>query len=118
VPPLPELRRGRIVWAVVRDRRGFAKERPVIVLTATADIAEDEPLEVMAITTTFPSPTPLDHIELPWHPLGRTSTRLRKRSAAVLTWLAEIHPNDILELHGDVPTPLMIRVLGLLGLPE
>ena len=35
--PRPELRRGRIVWAAIRDRNGILKERPVIVLTALSE---------------------------------------------------------------------------------
>jgi hypothetical protein len=99
----------------MRDRRGVRKERPVIVLTATAHIHEDEPLEVMAITTTFADPAPPDHIELPWHPQGRVYTGLRRRSAAVLTWLAQLHPDDIIRFHGDIPAPLMIRILEKLS---
>jgi len=112
--PLTELRGGRIVWAVVRDQRGISKQRPVIILTATKDIAASDILEVMAITTTFPSPPPADHVELPWHPQGNAATRLRRRSAAVLTWLDEIEAGDILQLYGDVPPRLMIDILARL----
>lgn len=104
------------MWAVVRDRKGFRKERPAIILTATDQIASDEPLEVMAITSTFPDPAPADHVELPWHSQGRVSTGLRRRSAAVISWLDLVHPADILRLHGDVPLPLMIRILQRLEL--
>ncbi|MDB5293243.1 MAG: hypothetical protein JWL69_4484 [Phycisphaerales bacterium] len=107
----PELRRGRIVWATVRDRNGIKKRRPAIILTATDDIREDEPLVVMAVTTTFADPPPADHVPLPWDPQGRTLTKLRKRSGAVLSWIAEVLPNDIVECHGDVPVPLMTRIL-------
>jgi len=95
----------------VRDRNGVLKQRPVIILTATADVRADEPVEVMAITTTFRDPPPADHLELPWHPRGITSTQLRQRSAAVLSWITQIHPNDIIRLHGDVPPKLMLEIL-------
>jgi hypothetical protein len=109
--PRPDLRRGRIVWAAVRDRKGARKERPVVILTATEDIHPDKSLEVMAVTTSFPDPPPADHVELPWHPRGIASTRLRRRSAAVLSWITEIRPAHILSFHGDVPPRLMTEIL-------
>ena len=115
--PRPDLRRGRIIWVTVRDRRGHAKHRPAIVLTATSDISHDEPLVAIAITTTFPDPPPADHIQLPWHPQGRVMTRLYKRSAAVLSWIVEIEPGDIESLGGDVPAALMIQLLERLAGP-
>jgi hypothetical protein len=115
----PELRRGRIVWAVIRDRNGVPKERPLIILTATDDITPDAPIEVMAITTTFTDPPPPNHEPLPWHPQGRVVTRLRKRSAAVLTWVGAVQPNEIIQFHGDVPPGLMTSILSRLpGRPD
>ena len=110
-----ELRRGRLVWAKVRDRRGVAKERPVIVLTATAEIRQGESFEAMAVTTTFPQPPPADHVELPWHPQGRVLTKLRKRSAAVLSWIVEIDLGDVIEFGGDVPVKVMRKILARLA---
>jgi len=109
-----DLRRGRIVWATVRDMRGHEKQRPIIILTETENIRPGEWLEAMAVTTSFADPPPADHVPLPWHPQGRVMTKLRKRSAAVLSWLVEIDPADILELHGDVPTRLMSQILSRL----
>ena len=81
-------------------------------------MSADQPIEVMAITSTFPDPPPDNHVELPWHPQGQASTGLRRRSAAVLTWLAEVDPSDILRFHGDVPPALMIRILQRLRPPR
>jgi hypothetical protein len=111
-----DLRLGRIVWANVRDRRGIQKQRPLIVLTRTAEIYPDEPLVALAITTTFTDPPPPDHVPLPWHPQGRVITKLRKRSAAVLSWVVEIHPQDVRQIGGDVPIRLMIELLQRLDL--
>ncbi len=83
----------------------------MIILTPTADIREDEPLIVLAITTTFPDPPPEDHILLPWSSRGQSLTRLRKRSAAVLSWVAEVPIEDVSGLEGDVPEKLMIEIL-------
>ncbi|HEX3355701.1 MAG TPA: type II toxin-antitoxin system PemK/MazF family toxin [Tepidisphaeraceae bacterium] len=111
----PALRRGRIVWATVSDARGHQKQRPLIILTATDEIREDEPLQAMAVSTTFPDPAPKDHVELPWHPAGRAMTKLRKRSAAVLSWIVEVDSADIVELHGDVPGKVMLEILERLA---
>ena len=108
---LSDLRRGRIIWAILRDHNGFAKNRPAIIITRTEDIDLHAALEVMAITTSFPSPALANHIELPWHPQGKTRTRLRRRSAAVVNWLDEVNTDEILELQGDVPPALMLQIL-------
>ena len=42
-----DLHIGSIVWAVVRDRNGFRKRRPAIVLKPDAERSEDQPLAVM-----------------------------------------------------------------------
>jgi mRNA-degrading endonuclease toxin of MazEF toxin-antitoxin module len=107
----PELRRGRIVWAVLRDRHGNAKRRPAVVLTPTADIRDDAPLIVVAVTTTFPDPPPDDCVPLPWHPAGRVLTKLRQRSAAVISWIAEMNADDVLDFAGDVPVKVMMEIL-------
>ena len=114
-PQRPGLRRGRIVWATVSDVRGQRKHRPLIILTPTDQIREDEPLIAMAISTTYPDPPPKDHIELPWHPSGRAGTKLRKRSAAVLSWIVELEMDEIAEMHGDVPSHLMLQILQKLN---
>src|SRR3954470_12541514 len=109
----PALRRGRIVWATVRDRHGFIKHRPVVILTPTEQIDPDGgKLEVMAITTSYLDPPPAGHIELPWHPRGHARTKLNRRSAAVVTWLDSIGVDDVEGFGGDVPTKVMIEILS------
>src|SRR4051794_2758499 len=44
-------------------------------------------------------------------PQGRVGTRLRRRSAAVVTWLCELHPDEVMELGGDVPVRKMTEIL-------
>lgn len=92
----------------MRDRNGFRKDRPAIILTPTAQISVAEPIVVMAITTSFPDPPPPYHIPLPWHvDSRRVRTRLAQRSAAVVTWLDTLYPDEVIDLAGDVPAPLM-----------
>ena len=63
---------------------------------------------VMAVTTTFPEPPPADHVLLPWNAdPRRVGTRLARRSAAVVTWLETLYPDEVLEANGDVPAAIM-----------
>ena len=113
--PSPALRYGRIVYAWIEDRNGHAKLRPALILTPTQEITTTGSLVLAAITTTFPDPPPAFCIELPWHPAGRVGTALRRRSAAVLNWLATINPDDVVGFGGDVPIRLMISIQGRLA---
>jgi mRNA-degrading endonuclease toxin of MazEF toxin-antitoxin module len=110
-PPLSDLRYGRIVEATFTDHNGFQKQRPAIILTPTEQITVGGQVVLMAITTTFADPPPADHIPLPWNPDSRrVSTRLARRSAAVVNWLAVVTTHDILGVRGQVPTPHMARI--------
>jgi mRNA-degrading endonuclease toxin of MazEF toxin-antitoxin module len=100
-----------VVRASVRDARGHAKHRPLVILSSTEQIERGEPVMALAVTTTFADPPPDDHVPLPWHPQGRAGTKLRKRSAAVLSWIVEIDPEDVVEFYGEVPPRLMIQIL-------
>ena len=96
------------MWAVLRDARGYRKERPAIVLTQTKEISSESPFVVMAITTTFSDPPPRNHVPLPWNPdPRRVGTRLAQRSAAVVTWLDTLYPDEVIDLKGEVPAALM-----------
>lgn len=105
----PELRRGRIVWGMVVDKKGNKKSRPAVIWTPTDQIKPDRPLVVLAITTTFPDPPPEDHVPLPWDPKKRAGTGLAKRSAVVLTWFDQIQQEG-LELKGEVPAKLIALI--------
>jgi mRNA-degrading endonuclease toxin of MazEF toxin-antitoxin module len=101
------IRYGRIVFAWISDRRGYAKLRPAIVVVPDNQITTDDELIVVAITTTFTDPPPEFCVTLPWHPRGHPVTRLNKRSAAVCDWLAVIMPDEIVGFGGDVPARTM-----------
>ena len=105
-----DLRYGRIVYAWIADRNGYKKLRPAIVLTDTSGTDEVVDIVVIAISTTFPEPPPDNCVLLPWHPAGRSRTELRKRSAAVVDWLAILRDDDIVALGGLVPEKTMRRI--------
>jgi mRNA-degrading endonuclease toxin of MazEF toxin-antitoxin module len=101
------LRYGRIIYAWISDRNGNAKLRPALVLTPDREIESDVEIVVVAITTTFTAPAPSFCVELPWHPAGRVGTKLTRRSAAVVNWLATISGDDVVGYGGDVPASVM-----------
>jgi mRNA-degrading endonuclease toxin of MazEF toxin-antitoxin module len=106
-----ELRYGRIVWAEMKDHRGFRKRRPGIVITPTPQIRDDAPFVVVCVTTRFRNPPPPNHVSLPWNnDPRRVPTRLAQRSAAVIDWLETLYPDEILEVKGYVPTTVMAEI--------
>jgi mRNA-degrading endonuclease toxin of MazEF toxin-antitoxin module len=107
----PNLQFGAIIWAVLKDHNGFRKRRPAIVLTPNDEIEENTPLVVMCITSSFTNPPPEDHLFLPWNPdPRRVETRLAKRSAAVVSWLDTLYPDEVLEVKGRISSIVMEEI--------
>jgi mRNA-degrading endonuclease toxin of MazEF toxin-antitoxin module len=106
------LQQGRIVWATIRDPNGEnPKERPAVIVTATEEIHPDQPFVAVAITGTLPRPLPPEYVELPWHRSGHPRTGLKKRCAAVCTWLLALQASDIQGYGGIVPELLLRAIL-------
>ena len=82
-----------------------------MLITLTAELEEDDPHLAVGVTSTLPQPLPEDYVELPWHAQKHPRTGLRKRRAAVCTWLVEVHADQILELIGRVPDKQMLDIL-------
>jgi mRNA-degrading endonuclease toxin of MazEF toxin-antitoxin module len=98
------------------DTNGVKKPRPVIVLTPSAEINRLHAFHGMAISTTFPNPLPNDCVALPSGAEGKSPTGLRRPCVAVIRWIQNIHPGDVTEYRGDVPTELMEQILERLWL--
>lgn len=103
----PSIRHGRIIFAWIKDRNGYKKLRPALILTPDDEISPDAAIAVMAITTTFADPPPEFCVPVPWHPRGHPVTQLNQRSAAVVNWLADVGAADIIGYGGDVPAKTM-----------
>lgn len=101
-----------MVWAEVADSNGIPKVRPAVVVTPTADIAAGQPLRVVAVTTRLSTPLPADHVLLPWDAQGKARSGLRRRSAAVVTWQAEIAVGDVEQVVGLLPPTVLDEVLA------
>lgn len=102
-PPLvarTTLRQGAILFVERVDpgasgRKGVPKPRPVMVLSANADISAGKPVVAVCLSGTYDRPPPADCVELPWHREGRASTGLRKPSVAVTSWLEILEEDQV-----------------------
>lgn len=106
---LPRL--GDIVWATVEDANGFRKRRPAVVITATDEIAAQTTARLAAVTTRLTEPLPDDYVLLPWSAQGNSRSGLKRRCAAVATWLLEA-PTDELEVVGALPAAVLNELLA------
>jgi mRNA-degrading endonuclease toxin of MazEF toxin-antitoxin module len=111
------LRQGAIVWSTATDPNGVVKRRPLVIITADAEIAVRDRIAAVAITTTFAEPPPADHVPLPWDPTGRSATRLRRRSAAVPGWVVSMATAELEPTGGYVPAAVLLQVLDKLPKP-
>ena len=66
---------GRIVWAEVPDPNGNRKLRPGVIVTATSQISDEVPIQIVAVTSRVPDPVPDNQVLLPWHPQGHAHGR-------------------------------------------
>ncbi|MBI1903138.1 MAG: type II toxin-antitoxin system PemK/MazF family toxin [Planctomycetia bacterium] len=107
------LQQGSIVWVTVIDQAGRnPKCRPAVVLTPTNEIEPGESVLVAAATSTFPSPLPTNHVELPWHRSGHPVTGLNRRCAVVCDWIQEVRQSAIVKIGGIVPTAQLAAILA------
>lgn len=102
---------GQIVWTEMADANGIRKARPAEVITPDDEITLTAPLEVVAITSWLPNSLPDDHVPLPWHAQRQPQTWLNRRCAAVCSWTAKIAVQDIQNVVGIVPDPLMVEIV-------
>jgi mRNA-degrading endonuclease toxin of MazEF toxin-antitoxin module len=110
---VPLLHQGRIVWVTVCDPNGEnLKERPAVIIAATAEIQPNRPIAAVAITGALADPLSSDCVELPWHRNKHPRTGLKKRCAARCRWLIAVNPNDIKEYAGIVPVSKMLEILA------
>jgi PemK-like, MazF-like toxin of type II toxin-antitoxin system len=103
---------GSVVWAELADANGFRKVRPAVIISPTADVLVGKPLRVAAITTRLPDPLPQDYVLLPWDRQGKARSGLRRKCAAVATWLAEIPVKDVQQVVGVLPATAVGELLA------
>lgn len=108
---------GRIVWTEVADANDIRKERPAVIVTPNDRITPGAPLDVIAVTSRLPEPLPDDHVLLPWQAQGHPRTGLNRRCAAVCTWVARIHAENIRSVAGVLPGAVMLEILSKVTAP-
>src|SRR5208337_577062 len=103
---------GSIIWIEIADPKGVnLKKRPVIVLTRNDEIHHHSDLVVVAITGTLPDPLTDEHVLLPWHRNGRVKTGLRKRCAAVCSWLEVVPQSAVVQITGITPAAELSEIV-------
>lgn len=108
MPRLPRL--GSVVWASLQDPNGFSKIRPAVVVTPTGQIRPGKTVRVAAVTTRLTEPLPDDYVLLPWYSKGTARSGLRRKCAAVASWLAEVSVDD-LQVAGILPPAVIHELL-------
>ena len=104
---------GQIVQAEVCDPQGGnRKRRPLVIVTATSEISDQEPLVAVAVTSRFREPLQDDEVLLPWHPAGNVRTKLRKPCVAKCSWLCQIAVTDVVEQRGFVPREQLREIIA------
>jgi hypothetical protein len=103
---------GSVTWVEIPDPNGVnLKKRPVIVLTRNDEIRRHSDLHVVAITGTLPDPLTDKYVLLPWHPTGRVRTGLRKKCAAVCSWLEVVPQSAVVQIAGIIPAVQLTQIV-------
>jgi len=101
-------RNGQVIWAAVKDRNGFEKNRPLVILNPNDEIEPHLPLVCAAISTRFKLPLKLTEILLPWAQHGRSvSSGLWEPCVAVLDWICQVEQADVKRIVGLLPDVAM-----------
>jgi len=107
-----QLSQGQVVEVEIPDPRGKnTKRRPVVLLTATNELATVDTYVVGAISATLKDPVPPDWVLLPWSADGRARTGLKKPSAAKCDWLTTVNRAQILSVLGTLPGSIMQEIM-------
>jgi mRNA-degrading endonuclease toxin of MazEF toxin-antitoxin module len=109
---VPNLKQGQIILVEMPDPQGRnVKARPAVIVSDTSEITSEATIWCVAVTSAIPPKKPKDCVLLPIHPNGHLRTGLKKRSAAICSWLFEISTERIQKILGLVPTKQLEEVL-------
>jgi mRNA-degrading endonuclease toxin of MazEF toxin-antitoxin module len=111
---VPKPEQGRIILVEVMDpQKRNSKTRPAVSISENKQIKEDGRIICVAVTSAVPDKLPGDFVLLPFHPGGKSRTGLRKRSAAMCSWLFEVREDQIERYLGIVPSAKLQEILNL-----
>lgn len=109
---------GRIVWAVITDTRGHAREiHPAVIITPDYRIAAGARLQAVGVSTKGHFSTESARTPLPYGPRGRCRTGLTRECWAFSDWVVELGVEDVHDYAGLVPPPVMVEILGKIPKP-
>jgi hypothetical protein len=109
---VPKPEQGRIILVEVSDPQGRnVKIRPAVIISETEQIQRDGRISCVAITSSLPDELSDDLVLLPYHPAGKVRSGLRKRSAAMYSWLFEIEEDRIEKYIGVIPFELLSEIV-------
>jgi mRNA-degrading endonuclease toxin of MazEF toxin-antitoxin module len=93
-------------------RGGNPKARPVVVLTATADIDPAGSVQVAAVTTLIGQAPFSETVELPYSATGHPQTKLKKPCEVVCSWVLSVPVAGLTDSGGSVPPDVLVEVLA------
>lgn len=101
---MPKFELGRLIWAVISDRNGYAKPhpRPAMVVKTVAAEGDDE-IPVIVGTTRIIEPLPDDQVIIHADYNRDPNTKLSRPTALVLTWVACVRCADVEVIGGFIP---------------
>lgn len=106
------LSQGRIVWATITDSHGGnPKLRPVVIVTATADITSAGDVLVAAITTLTGQAPFAETVELPFLATGHPDTKLKRACEVVCSWVVSVPVASVQDSGGFLPPDVLAEVL-------
>jgi mRNA-degrading endonuclease toxin of MazEF toxin-antitoxin module len=112
---VPKPEQGRIVAVEAADPQGRnVKRRPAVIVSRNSEILSGAKISCVAITTAFPDQPSEECIPLPFSPGGKARTGLKKRSAALCSWLFQITEKEITKYLGVTPPDELQKILAYL----
>lgn len=106
------LQQGSVIWAEVTDRRGLdPKVRPLVVITKNSEIATNELIAAVAVSTRFSKPPEDYEVPLPWSPGRHPLTGLYVECVAVCNWIESVSQAKIQAFKGPISVRMMMQII-------
>ena len=109
-----QLSQGQVIKVEIADPRGQNKKRrPVVLVTATDELATAEEYVAVAISSKLTAPLPPDWILLPWSADGRAKSGLTEPCAAKCHWIVTVREAEIFSVLGALPETVMRDIMRI-----
>lgn len=109
------VRYGQIVLVNVSDGHGNRKNRPVVIVTPTSEIAPDGNIVAVCISTQIEDPMSPEHVKLPWSTPRHPRTGLNKPNVAKCDWTVSFLVSDVIKVMGTAPYNAMSDIARALA---